>query len=209
MPAQVEAVLAQPDRGGRPAEARARGASSGCRTSEWGERVVAVAWPPVGPTPRRSHGSARARAAHDAARRRRVPRALVRVDALPMLATGKTDRWRSLAARRGEPRSRRRTDRSAREPVSASRPPPRSGSRAPARGRCRPPSPRSSPAPARPPRSTAFVWWKALLALRRRAGAAGRRQLRQRLQRRRPRHRRRPGRPAAAGRLGRGRAGGR
>ena len=44
------------------------------------------------------------------------------------------------------------------------------------------------------------VWWKAALALRRRAGAAGGRELRQRLLRRHPRHRRRPGRAAAAGR---------
>ncbi len=50
------------------------------------------------------------------------------------------------------------------------------------------------------------VWWKALLALVRGAGAAGRRQLRQRLLRRHPRHRRRPGRPDAAGRLRRGHA---
>ena len=42
--------------------------------------------------------------------------------------------------------------------------------------------------------STAAVSWKALLAPRRRARAAGRRQLRQRLLRRRARHRRRPGR---------------
>ena len=94
-------------------------------------------------------------------------------------------------------------------------------------------APLTDPAPWRPPRSgcegarprtlpaaispvlagtgvAAFthdaVWWKALLALRAVAGAAGGRQLRQRLLRRRPWHRRGPGRPAPAGRLRRGHA---
>ena len=56
-------------------------------------------------------------------------------------------------------------------------------------------------------------WWRVAAGARRQPRAAGRRQLRQRLQRRRARHRRRPGRPGAARRLragpaGRGEAGG-
>ena len=183
-----------------------RSASSACPTSEWGQAVVArrrrprrrrpprrlrrSVTRPAGVAPRRSVVDAAAARPGKPDRRLVVARR-----AAPCAAPGKHDR----RGARDSP-TRTCTDPPTRAPRDVT---PRTGSPARACAPCPPPPPPCSSAPAPPPQLGAAHLGRAAARPGRRARAAGRRELRQRLLRRHPRHRPRPGRADAPDGLGR------